>query len=237
MKGPNNTHCLSKFSKDYISSVLDYCNELSHQELDMLLIGQIVDCTGTNKISCFRHQVKPICKNVFFFFHCISQKRLVNIKQSKRRNRLVSRTHGNTKHTPHTFEVVQNVVQFIHTFAEENALVFPGRVPGYSRSDIQLLPSSVKKKDLKPVFVFHGKMCCIFHILQTVIIIPSILIMNPMTDLSWQCQQNNTAVIQSANCSEEEKSVTIQRAEEHLRIVHVERSFYNFFFFKCAESV
>ena len=61
--------------------------------------------------------------------------------------------------------------------------------------------------------------------------------MKPMTDLCWQCQQNSTAVIRSANCSEEEKSVTIQKAEEHLRIVHVERSFYNFILKECAESV
>ena len=241
-KGPNNTHCSSQFSKDYISSVRDSCFELTHQELDMLLIGQIVACTGTNKISCFRHQDKPICKNMFFFFHSISQKRLANIKQSMTRNGLVSRNHGNSKHTPHNalpFEVVQNVVKFIHTFAEENALVLPGRVPGYSRSDIQLLPSSLSKRKIWNQYSSSTEKCVAYFTFCKLwkSLIPSILIMKPMTDLCWQCQQNSTAVIRSANCSEEEKSVTIQKAEEHLRIVHIERSFYNFILKECAESV
>ena len=32
-KGPNNTHCSSQFSKDYISSVRDSCFELTHHLL------------------------------------------------------------------------------------------------------------------------------------------------------------------------------------------------------------
>ena len=214
MKGPNNTHCSSQFNKDYISSVRDCCSELSHQELDMLLISQIVACTGTNTISCFGHQDKPICKNMFFFFQCISQKRLANIKQSMRRNELVSRTHGNTKRTPHNalpFEAVQNVVQFIHTFAEENALVLPGCDPGYSRSDNQLLPSNLSKRKIWNQYLSSMEKCVAYSTFCRLwkCLIPSILIMKPITDLCWQCQQNNTAVIRSANCSEEEKSVTI----------------------------
>ena len=50
--------------------------------------------------------------------------------------------------------------------------------------------------------------------------------MQPMTDLCWQCQKNSTAIVRSSNCSEEEKSSTIKIAEEHLRIVQMERSYY-----------
>jgi hypothetical protein len=40
---------------------------------------------------------------------------------------------------------VANVVRFIKTFAEEHAVRLPGRVPGYRREDILLLPSSCTK--------------------------------------------------------------------------------------------
>jgi len=44
-----------------------------------------------------------------------------------------------------SFEDVKAVVAFITNFAEEHALVLPGRVPGFKRSDIRLLPSSETK--------------------------------------------------------------------------------------------
>ena len=36
-------------------------------------------------------------------------------------------------------------VTFITNYAEQHALVLPGRVPGFKRSDIRLLPSSETK--------------------------------------------------------------------------------------------
>ena len=50
--------------------------------------------------------------------------------------------------------------------------------------------------------------------------------MQPMTDLCWQCQKNSAVIVRLSNCSEEEKSSTIKIAEEHLRIVQMERSYY-----------
>ena len=44
-------------------------------------------------------------------------------------------------------------------------------------------------------------------------------------------------MIRSASCSEEDKSVTLKKAEEHLRIVSMERSYYNTITKDCAESV
>ena len=57
-------------------------------------------------------------------------------------------------------------------------------------------------------------------------LLPSIIIMRPMTDLFWQCQQNSTTILHSVNASDLEKSVTLSKALEHLRIVTVERSYY-----------
>ena len=50
--------------------------------------------------------------------------------------------------------------------------------------------------------------------------------MKPMTDLCWTCQQNSTAILRAANQTDGEKSDTLKKAEEHLRIVSLERSLY-----------
>jgi len=44
-----------------------------------------------------------------------------------------------------SYDDVKAVVTFITNFAEEHALVLPGRVPGFKRSDVRLLPSSETK--------------------------------------------------------------------------------------------
>ena len=61
--------------------------------------------------------------------------------------------------------------------------------------------------------------------------------MKPMSDLCWTCQQNSAAVIRMANCSEEEKSDVLKVAEEHLRVVEVERKFYKSTVEACRQSV
>ena len=65
-------------------------------------------------------------------------------------------------------------IQFICTFAEENALVLPGRVPGYSLSDIQLLPSSLSKSNIWNQYSSSTEKCVaystfveIFHTINT----------------------------------------------------------------------
>ena len=40
------------------------------------------------------------------------------------------------------FEDVKRAVSFLTSYADENALVLPGRVPGFERDAIKLIPSS-----------------------------------------------------------------------------------------------
>ena len=62
--------------------------------------------------------------------------------------------------------------------------------------------------------------------------LPSLILMKPMTDLCWTCLKNSHAILRSANCPSEEKSDVLKAAEEHLRIVQIERSTYKT---KCDE--
>ena len=62
---------------------------------------------------------------------------------------LTARIHGNTKRLPHkalSFDETRKVSRFLKSYAEANAILLPGRIPGYKRDDLQLLPSSTTKK-------------------------------------------------------------------------------------------
>ena len=92
-----------------------------------------------------------VCKDMFSFLHGISRKRLDAIKQSYITNSLETRTHGNSKHLPkHAFSTpeITHVTKFISNFAEANGILLPGRIPGYKRMDLQLLPTQMTKRGI-----------------------------------------------------------------------------------------
>ena len=57
------------------------------------------------------------------------------------------RKSGGRRSTPRnlSFYDITAVVSFITNFAEQHALVLPGRVPGFKRADVRLLPSNETK--------------------------------------------------------------------------------------------
>ena len=66
---------------------------------------------------------------------------------------------------------------------------------------------------------------------------PSVVIMKLRSDLCWQCQQNSTAIIRTANLSEADKTAAIESALEHLRVVRMERTHYKTICEECKVSV
>ncbi len=141
------------------------CAELTRCELDMVILGQLIASVNTmssvstvtrhkesprdKSYSAFAHQGMSVCRKTFQVLHGIGGKRLKNLTKSLKENSLCPRLHGNTRRRPKhslSFSSTSYVVQFLFNYAEEHALLLPGRVPGYSRSDIQLLPSSVSKR-------------------------------------------------------------------------------------------
>lgn len=72
---------------------------------------------------------------------------------------LLARTHGNTNRLPKnalTFTEVKNVVKFLENYAEAHAILLPGRIPGYKRTDLQLLPSSTTKKVILAMYLHQS---------------------------------------------------------------------------------
>jgi len=81
---------------------------------------------------------------------------------------LTTRQHGNTKRIPHnalSYRETANVVKFLKNYAANHAILLPGRIPGYKRDDLQLLPSSTTKKVVTSYWAWletKGNMCRLF---------------------------------------------------------------------------
>lgn len=109
----------------------------------------------------FLHQGRPICKVKFLVKSPFSvtrkimatllslQGRIQAVKDHYLATGLSARRHGNTKKLPAntlSFRDIENVKKFLREYAEANAILLPGRIPGYKRDDLQLLLSSTSKK-------------------------------------------------------------------------------------------
>ena len=86
----------------------------------------------------------------FFSFHASSPQDQI-LQSRDQVNGLSLRTHGNKKRLPNSAfsaATIEPVVKFIMNVTEDKALSLPGRVPGFKRIDVKLLPSSMTKSRL-----------------------------------------------------------------------------------------
>lgn len=88
---------------------------------------------------------------LFRFYFSISQNKLTALLKHYKENGLVPRhkKSGGRQASDKrllTHDDICRVVAFIVNFAELHAMVLPGRVPGFKRFDVKLLPSSYTKR-------------------------------------------------------------------------------------------
>ena len=173
-------------------------------------------------------------------------KRMKNLTESFKSNGLVPRTRGNTRRLPkHTlsYETQKSVVTFLFNFSSQNSLVLPGRVPGFSKTDIRLLPSSLSKRAIWRQYkeatesvgdqsVAYTTFCRLW---QTPV--PYRVVMKPITDLCWQCQWNSAALSRTANNPLAEKTAAVRAYSEHLELVQTEGSYYKTQCDSCKKSL
>ena len=92
-------------------------------------------------------------------------------------------------------------------------MVLPGRVPGYKRTDVQLLPSSTTKHQVWELYqaaAAESSMTPVGYSTFTRLwreLLPYIVVMKPMTDLCWQCQRNSSIISKHSNRPEAEKTM------------------------------
>ena len=82
-------------------------------------------------------------------FLFIGKDRLQNIRQHYLSVGLLPRQHksaGKRAHNCLLYADIRLILNFLVNYAEEHAILLPGRVPTYKRFDVQLLPSSTTKQ-------------------------------------------------------------------------------------------
>ena len=97
------------------------------------------------------------------------------------------------------------------TYPDSNAMLLPGRVPGYKDSDMKLLPSSTTKHAIWELYLqaaATSEMRAVAYSTFTQLwqqLLPNIVV---MSDLCWICQQNSATIMRAANCPEEKSTVS-----------------------------
>ena len=193
----NGKPCIETLDNEAVQAMKCDTNGLSHDELDMVILGHLAAShrAAVNKTT-FHFNGQCIYHSMSLYLHNISCARLTALVTHYSTKGLTPRTHGNTKqllHNATSYDTIKEIVRFILNLAEEQALVLPGRVPGYHRSDLQLLPSSASKSAIWFKYcefcsdnrkaVSRKTFCSLWQEL-----VPHVIIMKPMTDLFWECQ-------------------------------------------------
>ena len=128
--GPKKTPCCKKITVDHYKSVHSQMKELTHEELDLVVLAQLMatlfraSTTRSEERSrtytFFFHGGERICQDTFRFLHTIGHFKFKALKTHFAARGLEPRTHGNKgKHQPSglSLEEIQGVVQFILNYA------------------------------------------------------------------------------------------------------------------------
>ena len=248
-QGDQGKSCSSTIHLQDIIDCRNSCFELTSSELDLVILGTIHASLNCDEVSRsgrreqqrqrtrmpFYYHNRRICFKTFLFMHRIHQTRFDSLVKHYKSNGLSLRMHGNNKRLPSTAcsaDTIERVVKFITNVAEEQALLLPGRVPGFKRIDVKLVPSSLTKHTLWKTYqdachavghvaVGYSKFCNLWKQLC-----PFVLIMRPATDLCWICQKNNNHIHRVANLGEAEKAEVLRQQERHLQLAMGERDYY-----------
>ena len=151
--GKNGSPCSRQFSEALILENLRNCMELSHGELDLVILANIqaftyMEVSGEKRKrsqrSAFTFQARPISKEMLLRLYGISSSRFHRQKDHCEDNGISLRNHGNHGRLPPNVTsqtVNEEVKNFLTNYVEENAVLLPGRIPGFKKEDIKLLSS------------------------------------------------------------------------------------------------
>ena len=220
---PKRQHCSSVLCYSDVLECRTNCLQLCKEELDLIVLSHLQshlrrkDVGGRKRkryVCNFFFNGQQICKSTYLFLHAIGKERYANLCEHYKLYGLTLRVHGNKGRLPRntcSFEAISEVSKFISNFAEEHALVLPGRFLGFKRTDVRLLPSHMSKASVWRVCstameaqsqtpVGYSKFVELWNQLT-----PHVVIMRPMSDLCFTCQHNNTQIVRSVNLPESTK--------------------------------
>ena len=157
--------CSTLFTEDHYADLRAQATFLTREQLDLVILGSVM-ATMHNEEHCRSwHRHKPakrqktmmaymhhgynLCKTTYNFLHGVGNSRVKAIRKSYLHDGLTPRIHGNAGRYPHnalTYIQISNMIKFIQNYAEQHAILLPGRIPSHKRDDLKLLPSSDSKK-------------------------------------------------------------------------------------------
>ncbi|XP_067943168.1 uncharacterized protein [Watersipora subatra] len=243
--------CINKFDRTLISSQLTFNKGMSKTELDLVIMGRISTCVDDgNTTKPFKHKEKirkrarcnfryhdtVVCREFFLFVNSIKSSRFKALKAAY---------ESNPGATPRDFfykggaprsislEESQRIVDFLNNTAEANALALPGRVPGFKKEEVKVLPSCLTIASLHDDYT---NACTEDGVVARGIttfrkvwleVLPFLLISKPSTDLCWTCHRNNTYISRSVTYTDEEKLKLLQDHSDHLRHAKAAREYMN----------
>ena len=158
--------CSSLFPLEHFVEMRSQASLMTRQELDLVIMGSLLTTIHDHESTVGRGRHKPskrskitshfmhngfhVCIHTFaFLFGIGANHRIKAIKKHYLENGMEPRVHKNAKRLPPkttSYEDIMALVKFLQNYAETNAILLPGRIPGYKRDDIKLLPSSTTKK-------------------------------------------------------------------------------------------
>ena len=244
--GGKGISCSAEFTEETVLANLNNCLELTSGELDLVILANIQAFTRIKSVgekrsrsprSSFHFQGRQICKEMFLHVYGIGYARFLRLKEHWEQHGLSRRTHGNTKRVPENvtpLSVVEDFCAFLQNYVEENAIILPGRIPGFKSDDIRVLSSSESKMSVWRIYTSTCEVSCKQAVSYKKFIqlwqdfFSDVVVAKPMTDLCLTCQQNTSKLQRISNLSESDKSECIAAQQEHLNSAKVEREFYKF---------
>ena len=127
--GPNKSPCCTTITVDHFRSVRCQMLELTHDELDLVVMGQVMaGCfsretsahSGQQRGKSYTTLAQESAKKTFLFLHTMGYWRFKAIKASYLVNGVVARVHGNIgkrKKLGLSLKQIEDIVQFILNYA------------------------------------------------------------------------------------------------------------------------
>ncbi len=129
--GLEGTPCSKAISSDHYKNVRVQMSELTHDQLDLVVMSQLMTTTENSSFthrnkqrqrtySFFYHSGQRICLKTFLFLHTIGLSRFKSLKCHFEARGLELRVHGNkARHRPTglSLEEIKGVVKFIANYA------------------------------------------------------------------------------------------------------------------------
>ncbi|KAL8624189.1 hypothetical protein ACOMHN_046275 [Nucella lapillus] len=177
-----------------------------------------------------------VCKEAFLFLLGISRNLLTRLSKHYQTEGLAqpSKKSGGRRSNTRSlkYQDTEAVKKFICHYAENHAVSLPGRVPGFKREDIRLLPSAIPKSGIYRQYADHANQAGLRVVGASTFrqlwleLCPYIVVAKPMTDLCWRCQRNNGRIFRGTFITDEEKNELILEQQRHLSQVNGERQLY-----------